>query len=120
MLKAAAIPGHSERPSCKRNQAPSAIESTVTEKMTKASAKRPCEDCGPGMPSCCAMCSQAPLFFDSSWLSIPAARLHAQPGWPDYHQLSQRGRKADQARLGGACRRGLAWPRRIEERGRAA
>src|SRR5215510_10005227 len=65
------MPGHSDKPSCSKNQAPSAIDSTVTEKMTKASAKRPCEEREPGMPSCCAIAAGVHCC-DSSWQSIPA------------------------------------------------
>src|SRR5262249_996763 len=83
------MPGHSDKPSCSKNQAPSAIDSTVTENMTKASANRPCEEWEPGMPGCCAIAAGVHCC-DSSWQSIPARGLHAQPVWPHYHQLSNR------------------------------
>src|SRR5215813_12741996 len=80
------MPGHNDNPSCSRNQAPSAIDSTVTEKITNASAKRPCAGIESGMSSCCAMAAAVRCSIRDG-NSIPAARLHAQPLWPHYHQL---------------------------------
>ena len=82
------MPGHSDRPSCRRNQAPSAIDNTVTEKMTKASAEAPMR--GLRARDAELLCHAAELrcFLIRAGKSIPAPGLHAQPGGPDYHQLS--------------------------------